>query len=370
MPSLVSALANADGNTLVKDQNTPGGYTLNGHSTDATSLNKIKGDSWDYVVLQDQSQLPSFPWTQVSTEVLPYAKNLSDSVRDANECAIPLFFNTWGRLNGDPQWDSINTFDKMNQRLANAYGVMADNNSGMRAPVGIGFDHIDNDNLAPISLAMLFSGDGSHPSLHGSYLAACIFYEIIFETSSQGNSYVPSGISNTEATYIQDVANHVVNDVDSIQIDYTQPFANFSYTLNGMEATFQNESEHDFEWDWQFSDGGSSTDENPVHTFSQATEFYATLTVSYCGNSSDTTIFIQFPLGVEEHQTESWEIAPNPSNGSFQVLYNGTEQNGKIVAISGQVIQTVSLNTPIEIDLPSGIYFVQIGNRTKKLIIQ
>lgn len=31
---------------------------------------------------------------------------------------------TWGRENGDPQWEPINTFDKMNARLRDAYVPM------------------------------------------------------------------------------------------------------------------------------------------------------------------------------------------------------------------------------------------------------
>ena len=37
-----------------------------------------------------------------------------------------MFFMTWGRENGDPQWDSISTFNKMNLRLRNAYLRFAD----------------------------------------------------------------------------------------------------------------------------------------------------------------------------------------------------------------------------------------------------
>jgi hypothetical protein len=370
MPGIVASMATADGNTLIKDQNTPGGYTLNGHSTNATSLNKISADTWDYVVLQEQSQLPSFPWGQASTDCFPHAATLCDSIRSANECAIPIFFNTWGRLNGDPQWDSINTFDKMNWRLANAYGFMADQNSGMRAPVGIGFGHVDNDIAAPINLADLFSGDGSHPSVHGSYMAACIFYEIIFETSSQGNTHIPSGITAAEASYIQDVANHVINDVDSIEVDFTNPFANFSYTTNGLEVTFQNLSEHSFEWDWQFSDGGSSTDKDPIHTFTMATEFYATLTASYCGKSADTTIYINFPLGNTENQLPEFTLYPNPSNGQITISYAGDAQQGEIISVSGQFIKKIGLNESLGLDLPKGVYFIKVGESVRKLIIQ
>ncbi|MCB9224236.1 MAG: PKD domain-containing protein [Crocinitomicaceae bacterium] len=370
LPGMVSSIATADGNTLIKDQNTPGGYTLEGHSTNSTSLSVISSDQWDYVVLQDQSQLPSFPWSQVSTDVLPYAEILCDSIRSANACAIPLFYNTWGRLNGDPQWDSINTFDKMNARLANAYGFMSDVNSGKRAPVGIGFDHVDNDLSSPITLTQLFSGDGSHPSVHGTYLAACIFYEMIFETSAQGNSYLPTGISVSEASYIQNVANHVVNDVDSIDIDFTQPMANFSYTTNGLEVTFINESEHSFEWQWAFSDGTNSTEQHPTHLFNQSSSYYATLTASYCANSSDTTIYINLPLGLTNETKVNFIVKPNPSNGQFEIVCSSTNEKAQLYSYDGKLIGYFDTNTLIQPILNGGIYLIKIGDEVEKLIIQ
>lgn len=369
LPGIISALAAADGNTLVKDQNTPGGYTFEGHSTNSTSLSKISSDTWDFVVLQEQSQLPSFPWSQASTDCFPYAKILVDSIRSANACAVPLFFNTWGRLNGDPQWDSINTFDKMNQRLSTAYGYMADHNSGMRAPIGIGFDHVDNDLGAPITLANLYNGDGSHPSIYGSYLAACIFYEIIFEASAQGNTHIPSGITGSQATYIQNVANHVLNNVDSIDIDFTIPKANFSYSSNGLEVTFINQSEHSFEWDWQFSDGSSSTEEHPVHLFTQSSSFYATLTSSYCGKSSDTTIYIQFPLGINENNIDNFDIYPNPAKN--EIVIRSEQENTKAVLydMSGRIIQFLDPNQKQDLFVEPGNYIIQLGTLRKVLVV-
>jgi hypothetical protein len=370
MPGMVAAMANADGNTLVKDQNTPGGHTLQGHSTNSTSLTKITANNWDYVVLQDQSQMPSFPWSQVSTDVLPYAEILSDSIRSANECAIPLFFNTWGRLAGDPQWDSINTFTKMNYRLANAYGHMADVNTGMRAPVGIGFEHIENDGGSPLTLAQLYNGDGSHPSVYGSYLAACIFYEIIFETTSQGNTHLPSGIIASEATYIQNVANHVVNDVDSIDVDFTDPFANFSYSINGLEVTFSNESEHAFEYSWDFGDSNNSTDENPVHTYSSNTSYNVVLTATNCGQSHDTTIVVNFTAENPTIEFESINVYPNPVNDQVYIQYTGQQVYGQLYSIQGEMMMPIILNESVEIHLIPGTYIVRIGELNRKIIVQ
>ena len=71
LPSLTRLLALSLGDTIEVSSNTPGGYTFNGHSTDLTSMTLIQQGNWDYVVLQEQSQLPSFPPSQVNTESRP-----------------------------------------------------------------------------------------------------------------------------------------------------------------------------------------------------------------------------------------------------------------------------------------------------------
>jgi hypothetical protein len=370
LPTLVSQIATADGNTLIKDQNTPGGHTLQGHATNATSLAKISSNTWDYVVLQDQSQMPSFPWNQVVADVLPYAEILCDSIRSANPCAVPLFYNTWGRRDGDSQWDSINTFTKMNQRLYNGYTVMADNNSGKRAPIGNGFAHVGDDLGSPIAFNSLYQTDGSHPSIYGSYLAACMFYEMVFEETSQGNTYLPSGITASEATYLQNVANHILNDVDSVDLDYTIPFASFSYTSNGTEITFINESEHSFEWDWDFGNGGTSTDQDPVYDFGSNGTYTIVLTATNCGQQDDTTITINTALSSEQYSLEKFELYPNPSNSTVHLVYNGDLQKGELYTLDGKLVMEISLN---EKSIPlqkSGVYVLRIGSTAKRIVFQ
>jgi hypothetical protein len=96
------------------------------HANNAINYQKMQAQAWDYIILQGQSQEPSFPVQQVNTQTLPYALQLADSAKSIQPCSQVNFFMTWGRQNGDPQWDSINTFDKMNARLRAAYLRIAD----------------------------------------------------------------------------------------------------------------------------------------------------------------------------------------------------------------------------------------------------
>ena len=80
LPQMIANVALSVGDSLIFDSNTPGGYTLQGHSTNTTSLSKIAVGDWDFVVLQEQSQLPSFPDGQVQSSVFPFARALDLSL--------------------------------------------------------------------------------------------------------------------------------------------------------------------------------------------------------------------------------------------------------------------------------------------------
>jgi hypothetical protein len=373
LPTIISNLATADGNTLVKDQNTIGGYTLESHSTNATTLTKIAANNWDYVVLQDQSQIPSFPWSQVQTDVLPFAESLCESIRNSNACAVPIFFDTWGRQIGDPQWDSIDTFTEMNQRLYYAYEYMADVNSGLLSPVGIAFEHVANDgSTGDVTFAQLYSGDGSHPAIFGSYLAACVFYEQIFETSSVGNTYLPVGINSTQASYLQGVAHHVLAAVDSISTSFIEAIAQFSFAVTGLDIAFTNESLHDFEWLWNFGDGNSSTAENPIYTYSSAGTYTVELIAYYCdrGDTIEYTVNTS-ALSVNELK-DGFIIYPNPSNTGFVKISNLNDDHlVEIYSTDGKLIQTVEVNSEsIELNLPAGTYLVKTKTSSQLLLVR
>lgn len=91
LPTTLYNLALSLGDTLEFDSNTIGGSTLNYHSTDAVSQAKIKQGNWDYIVLQEQSQMPAFDPSQVATDTYPYAKKLCDTIHAYNPCGEVLF---------------------------------------------------------------------------------------------------------------------------------------------------------------------------------------------------------------------------------------------------------------------------------------
>lgn len=208
LPLLFKNLSNSMGRIVYTDMNAPGGYTLEQHLTNSETMNKISRGGWNYVVLQEQSQMPVIEYYRY-TSTYPSARKLDSIIRSYN-CST-VFFMTWGRRYGGIQ--CINTycspafvnFSHMQDSLSASYNMIANELSDAVCPVGNGFRlSVQSD-----SSVVLWDSDNSHPSLEGSYLAACIFYRKIFNASPVGASFT-AGLSPSIALYLQTIAANTV----------------------------------------------------------------------------------------------------------------------------------------------------------------
>lgn len=254
LPSMVSDLSSSLGDVLLFDSNTPGGQTFQNHAANPINYQKMAEQPWDYIILQGQSQEPSFPYGQVNTQTLPYAVQLADSAKAIQPCSQVNYFMTWGRQNGDPQWDSINTFDKMNGRLRDAYLRIADSANAAVSPVAVAWKYV-RDNYPVINL---YQQDGSHPSLTGSYLAACVFYSALYHKPSTGSAYNP-GIDHADALLIQQIASTIV--LDSLPTwmlvhpnSTLQASASYSSIPGASLLSFSASANQDATFTWYFPD--------------------------------------------------------------------------------------------------------------------
>lgn len=177
---MLKNIALAEGDTLETEAFTVGGAKFSDFCNNPETFERIKSRAWDYVVLQEQSQLPAFPPSQVETECYPFAKQLCDSIRANDSCTQILFFMTWGRENGDQSncanYEPLCTYDGMQQRLRESYVQMADDNNAIVVPVGLAWKYV-RDHYPEINL---YQSDGSHPSVEGTYLAALTFRSFLY----------------------------------------------------------------------------------------------------------------------------------------------------------------------------------------------
>lgn len=377
LPDVISKIAHASGDSLYYEVNAPGGYTFQQHSTDPTSLALIAQGNWDFVVLQEQSQRPSFEDAQVASEVYPYARKLDSLIHNAaGECARVMFYMTWGRKNGDASncavWPPICTYDGMDSLLQLRYNIMAEDNDNIISPVAKLWHYL-RDNSPSIEL---YQADESHPSAAGTYAAAMSFYTMLFNKDPINNSFNYT-LSASDANTIKAAARSVVYTqrgywkrfnpwphVDSISSD-----GNGGYTFHFTAVNPQNV----IGYEWDFGDGSAhSYSPAPTHTYADNGTYTVCLTVSgTCGSLTicfDTTINI---TGIDERSLmQGVSVYPNPADDHIQIkgltgkaTYIITDALGVKVA-EGEMLPVQ--NTVNVQKLASGIYFLSLSNQKGK----
>lgn len=369
LPKMIADVATSTNDTLLYDSNAPGGYTFQQHSTNAVSLSKIAVGNWDYVVLQEQSQLPSFPDGQVETDVFPYAHILDSTINADNPCSETVFYMTWGRKNGDASncasWPPVCTYEGMDSLLNLRYKIMADSNHAILSPAGAVWHYL-RENSPNIEL---YSADESHPSVAGTYANACCFYVSLFRKDPTLITF-NSALSPTDAAIIRNAAKLIVYDsLLNWHIGEYDPSANFNYVSSGSnQIMFTNTSLNATTFTWNFGDGNTSTTADPTHVYPAAGSYTVTLTATSCGkqNTFVQTILVTL-TGIlsQENKNLFWKIYPNPTTTSISInhMSNG-KLTYKIVNVTGTVLKTgIVTNQEKQVNvesLPEGIYFLQL----------
>jgi hypothetical protein len=212
LPSLVDSLAFSGGKIVFTGQSTVGGYSLENHTAYSPTLDKIRETNWNFVVLQEQSQIPAIDYYRYNS-MYPSSKFL-DSLIKLNGSQT-MFYMTWGRKNGGQQCINsycspvFSSFFHMQDSLRSAYTEISSLLYARLSPVGEAWR---NARISDPSID-LWDTDDSHPTLKGSYLAACVFYAVLFGQSPVGLSYT-AGLENSSALFLQTTAAQLLLGVD------------------------------------------------------------------------------------------------------------------------------------------------------------
>ena len=289
LPSMTQQLALSLGEDITVASSAPGGYTLFQHSTYAPTITAIESNSWDFVVMQEQSQLGALPADVTTTEIA--AIQLMATIEENYECTYPVFYMTWGRQNGDPDncaaFPFMCTYNGMQQALRNNYVSLATWNDAHTAPVGAAWKQVRDT----YPLINLYDADGSHPSVEGTYLAACVFYCTLFQQSCASASFV-SSLQPDTAAILRNIASAIVLD-SAATWNLDVP--------NGTDATFDGYSSNgpnDITYYhfgegthlWTCSNGQTSTEASPTFIFTSSGDYTFTHTYNDpCGNTDTVT---------------------------------------------------------------------------------
>jgi len=173
----------------------------------------VDGSALDFVVLQDQSHVPSLccytspKYTDPDFDASATALvQLDAAVKAAG--AVTVLYQTWGRRDSLTRKPYFSSFTSMNEAAQQGYEhyaslITTSDRKPIVAPVGKAFRliHDEDYNL----FYRLYDPDATHPSALGTYLAACVVYASVTGASPSG---LPTalGISAGEAGLLQSKA--------------------------------------------------------------------------------------------------------------------------------------------------------------------
>ena len=181
LPTVFRDLARSGGRNVETSMVANGGETLAQHAASPDSLGAIRGSRWQFVVLQEQSEIPALAaaW---QTQMFPATETLVASIRSAG--ATPILLETWAHRDGLPDQGLDDA--AMQAAITQGYRSLGAALGVAVAPAGEAWQTV----LRANPTIALWQADGSHPSPAGTYLAACALYARIFDAS-------PVGIADT-----------------------------------------------------------------------------------------------------------------------------------------------------------------------------
>ena len=186
LPGLVAQLAAARGRRLEHRLISAGGASLRTHWNAGVALEAIQGGQYDHVVLQEQSTLPVKNARRMHENV-----RLFDGAIKAAGARTTLYM-TWARRNA-PQ---------SQQAITDAYVGIGRELAATVVPVGLAWQRFLGKHDEPV----LHDKDQSHPTLAGSYLAACVFLAVLFRESPVGADVGVAGLSEKDLALLQKAA--------------------------------------------------------------------------------------------------------------------------------------------------------------------
>lgn len=197
LPDTFAELAWSGGHRVQTQALDEGGWTLAEHLAASETAPTISSEHWDDVVLQEQSQIPALAADRTGM-MYPAATTLVGMIR--KQGAAPILYLTFAHQGGWPE-EGLPDYASMQAAIDAGYMGIAEQLGVPVAPVGAAWETVVGEASPPA----MWQSDGTHPTVSGTYLAACVFYATLFRQSPVGLGYA-DGLPSGEAHALQTVA--------------------------------------------------------------------------------------------------------------------------------------------------------------------
>lgn len=367
MPVLFRDIANNKGKNVATQMYAIGGSGFVNHVADNSVYDLLRNTVWDAVILQPGSGESAGASSSVNTTI-QRGLRLTDSIKKYSPCAKIMLYQI---PYGVPSAATYNTYFQVQTIIRDSITKMADN---MRLPFVPAGECARRHYNAQQDLLLHGSFNDIHPNLNGSYLVACAMYAALFQEPVTGaTSY--GGVPQATAEYFQGIADQVVlPNKAQWRLNTYNLYSDFSHQINSNTVNFTNLAANFTSLEWDFGDGTTSTDPNPVHTY--ASDGVKTVKLKAIRNNCEEIIERQLNLGalhVSEFDTSLVKLYPNPANSVVNISLP-LEGTVEIVNSLGQkVFSSTNQQKEWKVDisgLSAGIYYVLADKKVLKLIKQ
>lgn len=136
-------------------------------------------------------------------------------------------------------------------------------------------------------------------------------------------------------TYCEDI---VITDA------IAEPDADFSYLIIDLGIALVDESTNDpFSWDWDFGDGNTSTEQNPIHVYTEEGNYEICLIATNAGGYDVVCKTVFLETGINDLSLENCIIYPNPSSESITIQLQNQISNGELIVydITGKIVSEI-----------------------------
>ena len=203
-PEMFRSLALAANHDIFVDEMTIGSASLNYHSTNQETIDKIYSQNWDYVILQGTSYYIAFP--EQHSFIRPSIMLLDSLIHDNYESTKVVLFMRFAKPEGLTWNQEFYDYNTMQDLIYEGCMLFTSQTDLIVAPAGLAWKQVLNERD---DIELNYYNDQTHPSYEGSYLDACVYFSLIFQENLDNNSYY-SILSPDIGRYLQSVASQLV----------------------------------------------------------------------------------------------------------------------------------------------------------------
>jgi hypothetical protein len=186
LPALLATLATERNLQIDTELISVGGASLRTHWNAGKAGRAIATGDCDYVVLQEQSTLPVKNPQRMAENV----RLFDEAIRSAKSKTV--LYMTWARAHAP----------ETQQSIADSYNSIGKELGAVVVPVGLAWQSF----LFKHNTPALHDRDQSHPTLAGSYLAACVFLGALLKENPIGIESGPANVHTSLKLSLQHAA--------------------------------------------------------------------------------------------------------------------------------------------------------------------